>query len=69
MLVELMRGGKDERVRGMAAQALLDRGWGKGKAEVPSLCFATFLLILDRCHCSLARPENCDSQFHQCSRY
>ena len=29
MLVELMRGGKDERVRGISAQALLDRGWGK----------------------------------------
>ena len=30
-LLELMRGGKDERVRGIAAQALLDRGWGKAK--------------------------------------
>ena len=28
-LVELMRRGNDERVRGTAAQALLDRGWGK----------------------------------------
>ena len=33
-LVELMREGKDERVRGTAAQALLDRGWGKAKVEV-----------------------------------
>jgi hypothetical protein len=33
-LVELMRHGKDERVRGTAAQALLDRGWGKPKLEV-----------------------------------
>ena len=33
-LVELMRHGKDERVRGTAAQALLDRGWGKPKVEV-----------------------------------
>ena len=33
-LVELMRSGKDERVRGTAAQALLDRGWGKPKVEV-----------------------------------
>ena len=33
-LVELMRCGKDERVRGTAAQALLDRGWGKPKVEV-----------------------------------
>ena len=30
-LVELMRDGKDERIRGTAAQALLDRGWGKAK--------------------------------------
>ena len=35
-LVELMRHGKDERVRGTAAQALLDRGWGKPKVEVLS---------------------------------
>ena len=27
-LVELMRDGKGERIRGTAAQALLDRGWG-----------------------------------------
>ena len=33
-LVELMRDGKDERMRGTAAQALLDRGWGKTKLEV-----------------------------------
>jgi hypothetical protein len=33
-LVELMRHGKDKRVRGTAAQALLDRGWGKPKLEV-----------------------------------
>ena len=33
-LVELMRNGKDERVRGTAAQALLDRGWGKPKQEL-----------------------------------
>ena len=32
-LVDLMRHGKDERVRGTAAQALLDRGWGKAKVE------------------------------------
>ena len=28
-LVELMRDGKDERLRGIADQTLLDRGWGK----------------------------------------
>jgi len=33
-LVELMRHGKDDRVRGTAAQALLERGWGKPKVEV-----------------------------------
>ena len=33
-LVELMRNGKDERMRGTAAQALLDRGWGKARVEV-----------------------------------
>ena len=35
-LVDLMRHGKDERVRGTAAQALLDRGWGKAKVEIVS---------------------------------
>ena len=35
-LVDLMRHGRDERVRGTAAQALLDRGWGKAKVEVMS---------------------------------
>ena len=29
-----MRSGNDERLRGTAAQALLDRGWGKPKVEV-----------------------------------
>jgi hypothetical protein len=29
-----MRNGRDERVRGTAAQALLDRGWGKPKVEL-----------------------------------
>ena len=35
-LVDLMRHGRDERVRGIAAQALLDRGWGRAKVEVVS---------------------------------
>ena len=35
-LVELMRSGNDERVRGTAAQVLLDRGWGKPKLAVVS---------------------------------
>ena len=29
-----MRNGRDELVHGTAAQALLDRGWGKPKVEV-----------------------------------
>ena len=33
-LIDLMRHGKDDRVRGTAAQALLERGWGKPRAEV-----------------------------------
>ena len=33
-LANLMRTAKDKRVRGTAAQALLDRGWGKPKVEV-----------------------------------
>ena len=33
-LVDIMRNSKDERVRGTAATALLDRGWGKPKVEV-----------------------------------
>ena len=33
-LVELMRSGKDERVRGTAAQALLNHGWGKPEVEL-----------------------------------
>ena len=35
-LVELMRSGNDELVRGTAAQSLLVRGWGKPKVEVAS---------------------------------
>jgi hypothetical protein len=33
-LVELMRNARDHRVRGTAAQALLDRGFGKPKVEI-----------------------------------
>ena len=33
-LVELMRYARDDRVRGTAAQALLDRGFGKPKVEI-----------------------------------
>ena len=34
-LVELMRHGKDDRVRGTAAQALLERGWGRSGYNTP----------------------------------
>ena len=33
-LVDLMRSARDDRVRGKAAQALLDRGFGKPKVEI-----------------------------------
>lgn len=45
-LVDLMRHGKDERVRGTAAQALLDRGWGKAKVEVVSTAESSYLELL-----------------------
>ena len=45
-LVELMRDGKDERVRGTAAQALLDRGWGKAKLELVTDAEGSYLDVL-----------------------
>lgn len=45
-LVELMRDGKDERLRGTAAQALLDRGWGKAKVEVVTDTECSYLDVL-----------------------
>ena len=45
-LVELMRDGKDERVRGTAAQALLDRGWDKAKVEVVTGAEGGYLEVL-----------------------
>ena len=45
-LVDPMRQGKDERVRGTAAQALLDRGWGKAKVEVVSSGEGGYLELL-----------------------
>ena len=45
-LVDLMRHGKDERVRGTAAQALLDRGWGKAKVEVVASAEGSYLNVL-----------------------
>ena len=45
-LVELMRNGKDERVRGTAAQAPLDHGWGKAKVEVVTGAEGSYLDVL-----------------------
>ena len=45
-LVDLMRHGRDERVRGTAAQALLDRGWGKAKVAVVSNAEGGYLELL-----------------------
>ena len=45
-LVELMRDGKDERIRGTAAQALLDRGWGKAKVEMVTNAEGSYLDVL-----------------------
>jgi len=45
-LVDLMRHGRDERVRGTAAQALLDRGWGKAKVEVVTTGEGGYLELL-----------------------
>ena len=33
-LIDLMRNAREDRVRGTAAQALLDRGFGKSKVEI-----------------------------------
>jgi len=45
-LVDLMRHGRDERVRGTAAQAILDRGWGRAKVEVVSNSEGGYLELL-----------------------
>ena len=57
-LVELMRDGKDERVRGTAAQALLDRGWGKAKAEVVTNAEGSYLDVLRVVNKSLLAKRN-----------
>ena len=41
-----MRVGKNERVRRTAAQALLDRGWGKAKVEVVTSAESSYLDVL-----------------------
>ena len=45
-LVALMRTGKDERVCGTDAQALLDMGWGKAKVEVATSGGETYIEAL-----------------------
>ena len=45
-LVKLMRDGQDERVRGTAAQTLLDPGWGKAKLEVVTGAEGSYLDVL-----------------------
>ena len=42
-LVDLMRYSKDDRVRGTASQALLDRGWGKVKVGGRTMLCSTVL--------------------------
>jgi hypothetical protein len=41
-----MRNGKDDRVRGTAAQALLGRGWGRAKVEVVTSAEGSYLDVL-----------------------
>ena len=57
-LVELMRDGKDERVRGTAAQALLDRGWGKAKVEVVTGAEGGYLDVLRAVNKSMLAKRN-----------
>jgi len=57
-LVELMRDGKDERVRGTAAQALLDRGWGKAKVKVVASAESSYLDVLRAVNESMLSKRN-----------
>ena len=57
-LVELMRDGKDERVRGTAAQALLDRGWGKAKVKVVTSAESSYLDVLRAVNESMLSKRN-----------
>ena len=45
-LVDLMRHSREDRVRGTASQALLDRGWGKAKVEVGTSGGETYIEAL-----------------------
>ena len=57
-LVELMRDGKDERVRGTAAQALLDRGWGKAKVKAVTSAESSYLDVLRAVNESMLSKRN-----------
>ena len=57
-LVKLMRDGKDERVRGTAAQALLDRGWGKAKVDVAVGAEGSYLDVLRTVNESMLAKRN-----------
>ena len=57
-LVDLMRHGKDERMRGTAAQALLDRGWGKAKVEVVTGAEGSYLDVLRAVNESMLSQRN-----------
>ena len=54
-LVELMRDGKDERVRGTAAQALLDR---KAKVKVVTSAESSYLDVLRAVNESMLSKRN-----------
>ena len=53
-----MRDGKDERVRGTAAQALLDRGWSKAKLEVVTGAEESYLDVLRVVNKSMLAKRN-----------
>jgi len=57
-LVELMRDGKDERVRGTAAQALLDRGWGKARRSRVTSAESSYLDVLRAVNESMLSKRN-----------
>ena len=59
-LVDLMRHSKDDRVRGTASQALLDRGWGKAKVEVTASGGESYIEAL-QVAAEVIRAKNQDS--------
>ena len=59
-LVDLMRHSKDDRVRGTASQALLDRGWGKARVEVATSGGQSYIEALQAA-AEVIRAKNQDS--------